>query len=400
MQAVSDVGRRNRQAVLREIVLSGPVSRAEVAARIGLKFGAVSRIARLLIGSGLVREVPGDAAKGPARPGRRVLPLDIDPSGGQVLGIGIASTLTTITLADIKRGFIAGTELELETLDDPDAVIRHVARESRRLIGAHLDDRSRLLGGLLMVAGRIDPLRGEVLGLPYEGWGSFPLRARFADFLDLPMTVRPMTDTVALAEMHFGEARGRSTVLTLLCGFTISAAVILDRQLVERNRFPAGSLGEMQVTGEDGVAGTLNMLAGGIGVMQRLHGHDMIPAHVSRPRMGRVLLEAIGQDEAGDPTVAPLMAQAGRELGRILVQFCHLIMPEAIVIAGPLALSPSYVAAAGESLADGKLPVPTELVASTVTGPVKDRSASCEMAVWEYLVERPLDLGSLSVPAR
>lgn len=396
MEAVSDVGRRNRQAVLREIVLSGPVSRAAIATRIGLTFGAVSRITRALIDAGLVRELPGEQS---ARPGRRVMPLEIDPGGGQVLGIGIGSTFTTVTLTDIGRGFLAATELELDTLDDPDAVIRLVARESRRLIGAHLDDRRRLLGGLLMVAGRVDPLRGEVLGLPYEGWGSFPLRARFADFLDLPITVRSMTATLARAEALFGETKGRSNVVTLLCGLTISAALFLDGRLVERNRFPAGSLGDMQVTGEDGVDGTLNHCAGGFGVLQRLHGYDMIPAHVPRPRMGRMLREAIEQDRASDPTVALLMARAGRELGRIMVQYCHLVMPEAIVIAGPLAMSPSYVAGASDAIAEGNLPAPTEVVASAITGPVRDRSASCEMAVWEYLVERPLDLGSLPAPA-
>lgn len=400
MEAVSDVGRRNRQAVLREIVLSGPVSRAAIASRIGLTFAAVSRIARPLIDSGLVRELPGQRSGGRPRPGRRVMPLDIDPTGGQVLGVGIASSFTTITLADIRRGFIAATELELETLDDADAVIRLVARESRRLIGAHLDDRSRLLGGLLMVAGRVDPLRGDVLGLPYPGWGSFPLRARFADFLDLPMTVRPMTDTCARAEALFGETKGRSNVVTLLCGLTVSAALILDGRLVERNRFPAGSLGDMRVTGEDGIEGSLNQLAGGLGVLQRLHGYETIPAHVPRPDMGRVLRETIEQDRAADPAVAALMARAGRELGRIMVQYSHLVMPEAIVIAGPLAMSPSYVAATSDTVAEGKLPGPTEVVASAITGPVKDRSASCEMAVWEYLVERPLDLESLSGPAR
>lgn len=400
MEAVSDVGQRNRQAVLREIVLSGPVSRSAIASRIGLTLGAVSRIARPLIDSGLVRELPGLRSEGPARPGRRVMPLDIDPGGGQVLGIGIASTFTTVTLADIKRGFIAATELELDTLDDPDAVIRLVARESRRLIGAHLDDRSRLLGGLLMVAGRVDPLSGDVLGLPYSGWGSFPLRARFADFLDLPMTVRPMTATLARAEALFGETKGRSNVVTLLCGLTVSTALTLDGRLVDRNRFPASSLGDMKVTGEDGADGTLNQLAGGFGVLQRLHGYETIPAHAPRPHMGRVLREAIEQDRAADPAVAALMARAGRELGRIMVQYSHLVMPEAIVIAGPLALSPSYVAGASDAVAEGKLPGPTEVVASAITGPVTDRSASCEMAVWEYLVERPLDLESLSVRCR
>ena len=395
MEAATDIGRRNRQVVLREIVLSGPVSRAEVASRVGLTFSAVSRIVRPLIDSGLVRELPGEQRE---RPGRRAVPLEIDPGGGQVLGIGIGSTFTTVTLADIGRGFVAATELALETLDDSDAVVRTVARESRRLIGAHLEDRGRLLGGLLMVAGGVDPLRGEVLGSPCEGWGSFPLRAKFADFLDLPITVQPMVATLARAETLFGETKGRDNVVTVLCGLNVSAALIVDGRLVESNRFPADSLGHMELTGEDG-HGTLNQMAGGLGVLQRLHGCDMVPARVPRPRMGRLLREAIGRDRADDPEVAALMARAGRELGRIMVQCSHLVMPEAIVIAGPLAMAPSYVAAASDAVAEGKLPGPVEVVASAIRGPVKDRSASCEMAIWEYLVERPLDLTSLPAPA-
>ena len=58
-----DSGPSNRQAVLREILLSGPVSRTEIAARIGLTGGAVSRIVRPLIDAGLVRELPQERAE-------------------------------------------------------------------------------------------------------------------------------------------------------------------------------------------------------------------------------------------------------------------------------------------------------------------------------------------------
>ena len=160
-----------------------------------------------------------------------------------MLGIGIGPTFQTVTLADIKNNIIAGTELELETLDDPDGVIKQVARESRRLIGANLVDRNRLLGGLVMVAGDVDPMRGSVVSAPYLGWSSFPLRARLADLLELPVEVRSMTATIASAERLFGETRGWDNVLTVLCGLGVAAAVILDGRLIEGSGFPRGAIG-------------------------------------------------------------------------------------------------------------------------------------------------------------
>ena len=372
--------------------MSGSVSRTEIAARVGLTPGAVSRIARSLIDAGLVRELPEERGDAPGRPGRRFVPLDIDPQGGQVLGIGISPTFQTVTLADIKNNTVAGTEIELDTIDDPDQVIRRVARESRRLIGAHLDDRSRLLGGLLMLTGTVDPARGDVLSAPYLGWGSFPLRARLADLLDLPMKIQSMTATIALAEMLSGETRGWNNVLTLLCGLGIGAAVILDGRLVQGGSFPTGGIGSMTVTGEDGATATLDELGSGLGVLWRLHGDDMTPGRAPLPRMARALREAVEREQAGDPAISALMVRAGRELGHVVVQFARFVSPEVVLIAGPLSMSPGYMTGVGEAVAEGMVPPPAEVVASAVTGSVSGRSASCAMAICEYLLERPLDI--------
>ena len=164
---ISERGRRSRQSVLAQILLSGPISRTAIADRVGLTAGAVSRIARPLINEGLVRELPEKLPDGPVRPGRRTIRLDIDPQGGQVLGIGIDPSFLTVTLADIKNSTIATSGVELDTVEEPDLVIRRVARESRRLIGAHLDDRRRLIGGVLTIAGAVDPVRGDLLDSPH-----------------------------------------------------------------------------------------------------------------------------------------------------------------------------------------------------------------------------------------
>lgn len=387
----------NQTAVLREILLSGPIPRIEIAARVGLTAGAVSRIAQGLMDAGLVRETTGPRGDAPAKPGRRVYPLEIDPQGGQVLGIGIGPEYQTVTLADIGNNVIAATELELGTIDDPDLVTRSVAQESRRLIGRHLEDRSRLLGGLFMISASVDPVRGSVVEAPYLGWGAFPLRARLSDLLDLPMKLQSVTDAVASAEQLFGAARDRSNVLALLCGLGLGAAMIMDGRLIRGGSPPAGGAGAMKVTAEDGTVTTLDQAGTGLGVIRRLHGDGIASGPAPIAAMARALRDAVERDLAGDPVVAALMAEAGRELGRVCVQFFRFAMPEAVLVAGPLSMSPSYMAAIAEIVDSDTQSGPVEVTASIVSAPVASWSASCAMAVWEYLIEAPLYRTRLSV---
>ena len=368
--------------------MSGPVSRSEIALRVGLTTSAVSRLVRPLMDAGFVREVPEERDSALARPGRRIAPLDINPKGGQVLGIGIGPTFQTVTLADIKNNTIAGTELELETLDDPDGVIKQVARESRRLIGANLVDRNRLLGGLVMVAGEVDPMRGSVVSAPYLGWSSFPLRAHLADLLELPVKVRSMTATIASAERLFGETRGWDNVLTVLCGLGVAAAVILDGRLIEGSGFPRGAIGGITVRGDNCREATLDELGSGLGVVRFLHGENMTPESVPLPVMAGALRAAIERDRDCDAAIGAVMARAGRALGRVTVEFARFISPDVVLITGPLAMSPSYTAAIRETVVEGLSTGQLQIVVSAVTGPVSGRSASCAMATYEHLPEQ------------
>ena len=390
--------RRSEQTVLREILLSGPVSRNEIADCVNMSAGGVSRIVRSLIDARLAKEIPGERRDGPARPGRSSVPLDIDPEGGQVLGIVIAPSFQTIDLADIKNTTIGSAEIELDSIDDPDLVTRQVAREARRLIGAHLDDRSRLLGGLVTVAGVVDPVRGHVERAPYLGWGAFPLRGRLADFLDLPVAVRPLTVTTALAEVLFGKARGWNNVLTLICGLGLGAAVVLDGRLVQGGRYPSGAIGETRAVGEDGSTTTLDDLASGLGVLRRLFGDDMTPGRAPLPRMAHALREAIERERGGDdPAASAELRRAGRELGRVVVEFCRFVAPELVLVAGPLSMSTGYMAAIREITAEKMAPRPVQVVRSAAADPVGASRACTALAIHECLVKRPLEFSGLDV---
>ena len=389
---VSEKGRRNRQSVLEQILLFGPISRTAIADRVGLTAGAVSRIARPLINDGLVRELPEMLRDGPVKPGRRTMRLDIAPQGGQVLGIGIDPTFLTVTLADIKNRTIAASSVELDSVEEPDLVIRRVAQESRRLIGAHLDDRRCLIGGVLTITGAVDPVRGDLLDSPYLGWGRFPLRARLADVLDLPVRVRSMAAAIAWTETLFGAARNFNNVLTLVCGLGIDAVVILGGRLLDRGGFPGGGIGEMEVTGEDGTVSTLDQLGGGLGMLRCLHGEVMTPSRSPPSSAARALREAVERDQADDPMVRALMARAGRELGRVVVQLARLVVPEVILLAGPLSEAPGYVDAARQVVAEGIAPRRAEVITGILAGSSSERSVSCAMAIHEYLLGGALNL--------
>ena len=402
----NSMGRRNRREVLREIVLRGPMPRIDIAERVGLTSATVSRITRGLLDAGLVCELPEGqkAVQVPpsrAGPGRRSVLLDIAPQGGQVLGIGISPSFQTITLTDLKNQVIAGTELKIEAIDDAELVIRHTADEARRLIDRHLDDRRRLLGGFLMVSGSVDPGEGSVRSAPYLGWIDVPLRSKLTDLLNMPLKVESLPAAIALSEVRFGAARGQDDVLVLTCDLGISAGLMLNGRLVGRRRYGADTIGSAPIIEGGREIATLDQLAGGHAILRHLYGDRLDLRGQTTSGLARtLLLDAIREDRDGEPGVAVCMSKTGRELGHLTAQYVRLVTPEIVVIAGPLSMSPSYVAAAKHAIREGMKGARIDIVAGTVTGPVSGQSATCGLAICEYLFERTPNFPSLSASSR
>ena len=80
------------------------------------------------------------------------------------------------------------------------------------------------------------------------------------------------------------------------------------------------------------------------------------------------------------------MTGAGRQLGRVIGWVVPLVMPEIVVIAGPLAQSRRYVDAARRDAAESPGAAGVDVVASAVTGPVNGLSATCGLAACHYLL--------------
>ncbi len=382
----SDLGRANRRAVLGEIVVNGSLSRTAIAARTGLTGASVSRITRELIDAGLVteRQAEGEASG----PGRRFVDLALNPEGGFVLGIGLNLFQQSVSLADLQNRLIERVDLGLASLHDPEVVIGRIAEVAKDIVGRLGSGRARLLGGSIAITGAADPTTGMMRESPILRWRDVDIGGKLSKALDLPMLVESLPNAIVSAETRFGVARERHHVLLFNCALGIGAGIYTDGTLLRGRNFTAGVISNVPAIGADLPGLTLDEAASGIGVLRRL---GISPGPDGRRIAGNEeaakLLQVLQAGNEGDAVCADAIAAVGRTLGNALCQFAGLIAPELVVLSGPVAQSPHYVAAVEEALGDDAPPVKVSTLSP--------QAAARWLAIGEFLVNRDLDLDTL-----
>lgn len=385
----------NQLSIIKQILTLGPRSRTQIADKVGLTRGTVTRITRQLIDAGLLYEMKNNEHPPPSvRPGRRPVYLDVNAEDWWVLGITFSPSMQTVMLANIKNHVVAEAELYMDNFNDPDRVIAHISDSCARLIDAHIREHRILLGGVLLISGTVNTMSGRVKRSQYLGWRDVPLQDRLTAILDLPIKVMPMMSAFALAETLFGKAVGQVNVLTLICGLGLASSLVLDGRPVESADFPVGVIGPMPVLGEHGQVTRLDRVAGGYGIIARLCGEDEV-AELSPRRCLMELVATTARDRGGNTAVAAVLADAGRALGRIAAQFTHFVGQESLVIAGPLTTSPSYVKGVREAFAETLGGNTVQVVVSDITGLPGSFPAACGMAIHEFLINNDMGLAAL-----
>ncbi len=389
------LGKQNRSAVLETLVLRGPLSRKEIADRLGLTSASISRIVRPLLDCGLVRELEDtDQADFVGRMGRPSIPLDLMPEGGYVLGADLSLSFQSVMLADLKNRPVSTIKLNFDERDAPDAVIDQVTRACQRLIDEFLEDRRRLLGGFVAVAGAVNE-HGSVTRSRYLGWRDVPLASTLSDNLSLPIKVESSATSLTLAESRFGAVTGQDNTLIALCGIRLAIGMSVNGQVIRGRRYQAGLVGSVPLLAEDGSVISADRSASGLGVLLRIYedADDVLDANIGR--QVAMLSNIIARDRDGDPAVAPALAETGRAVGRAVAYCALLTAPESLVIGGILAAAPSFLAAAMDSARstmgeDG----PIDIHPSAFLTPDGYESVSASLAICEYLFDRSIDLAA------
>ncbi|MDX2705502.1 ROK family transcriptional regulator [Streptomyces sp. PA03-6a] len=323
---------------MRAVAEHGEVSRAAVAAEVGLTRATVSTLVDELLAAGLLVELGTQRPGTVGRPGTALALNDTGPAG---LGAEVGVDHLAAVAVDLRGTVRARARVEADNRGRP---APEVLRELAALVGG-VRQEARAAGlsaaGLtLAVPGLVGRDRQVVMRAPNLGWEDVDAAGWFdragGDCLAgarIPVTVENEANLGALAELWLGGHEGVTDFVHVSAEIGIGAALVVDGRLFRGARGFAGELGHVPVhpTGPRcscGARGCLEQYAGEEAVLRAA---GIAP---ERPDALKALQAAAVE---GDPAALKALAAAGQAFGIALSGAVNLLDPQAVVLGGTLA---------------------------------------------------------------
>ncbi|SDQ05158.1 ROK family transcriptional regulator [Quadrisphaera sp. DSM 44207] len=320
---------QSSRAVAVEVLRHGPLSRVELARRLALSQGTLTRLTRPLLDEGLLVEAPDAARAGAESPeeprlGRPAQPLAIAADAHHFVGVKLTGSSAHAVLTDLGADVLAGAVAPLPSTE-PAAVVDAVAALVGELVGG--GRRPTALG--VSVGGHAADHR-RVTSAPFLHWSDVSLAELLEDRTGLPTTVE--NDVLALteAEHWFGAARGCTRFALVTIGAGVGYGHVVHDRLVSSPDAGFGLVGHwpLEVPSSPCPRGHRGCAASVL----------TIPAitEAASAAVGRPLAfdEVVDLALAGDPGAGRVVADAARGTGRLLAAVANLTMPEKIVLTG------------------------------------------------------------------
>ncbi|WP_370122356.1 ROK family protein [Streptacidiphilus sp. MAP12-33] len=323
--------RQNLALVLSTVAGSGPLSRADVAGRVGLTRAAVSSLVDELLGAGLL--VEGETAPNGrvGRPGRALSLNDRGPAG---LGLEVGPAHLGACVVDLagqtrvwRRVPAINRSRPAEQVLADLAEAAASATEEAQALGLRIE------GTVLAVPGVLGPgapgaASVSVEHAPNLGWHGVSPARHWPAGLPAP-ELENEANLGALAELWSG-GESADTLVHVSAETGIGAALVIGGHLFRGAAGYAGELGHVPVHSDGprcscGAHGCLEQYAGARAVLHaaRIAGSDQDPvaALADRARAGHA------------PTLAALR-RAGEAFGIALTAAVNLVDPAAVVLGG------------------------------------------------------------------
>lgn len=317
--------------VLMELLLRGSQPRVELAERVGLSRTTLTRIARDLVGSGLVTE--GEVQQR-LRRGRPAEMLHLRPEAAHFVGAKLTGDTLYLVLTDLSARVTNEISVPLPGRD-VEGVIALLARTLTTLVGE--GPRPVAIG--VGIAGDVAWRDGAAIleRSTFLGWDGVPLAALVTEATGLRATV--LNDVHALAGAHhwFGGLRQHRSLVVFGVGAGIGSGIVIDDELMAGAHGRAGRIGHTRV--------------GGVG-RRCENGHvDCVHSFVTMPAIEFTAgarpgdyASVVKAAHAGDERAVAAFRQAAFSLGTVIAESVNAIDPEIVAVMGegldPLDIAP------------------------------------------------------------
>ena len=309
------------RAVALEVLIHGPMSRSEVARRLDLSPGSLTRLSTPLLEMGLLVDA-GEQVDG--KVGRPVQLLDVVPGSRRFIGMKLMADMVLGVTTDLRGNVLATGSRKLPGRD-PAQVADTIASLAAILAQGKPEVTAIGIG----IGGLVEE-HGFVRSAPFLDWTDVPLGQLVEARTNIPTLIA--NDLVAYTEYEhwFGAGRGLDRFAVVTLGAGIGYGLVIHDEIVANDEFGIGLIGHWPVDPFGPVCSE-----GHRGCAKAVLTDTAVSLAVSQA-LGRPTSydEALELAVAGEPAARRVVGDAGRALGRLLAAIANLTMPEMVVIGG------------------------------------------------------------------
>src|SRR4051794_35279312 len=309
---------------------SGPMTRAELGATMGLSRTTVSGTVATLVEDGWVAE--GPASTGFSGRGRPPSLLALTQQAGIAVGVDLGRSHARVVLAHLGHEVLAEQSLVLDESWQATEAVEAVEQLVDDVVAAAGVERDAIVGiGLGLPAPLDTSGHATSITIPPDWVQEDPARA-LAQRLQVPVVVDNDANLGALAEARWGAGRRFGTIVYVKASTGIGAGLVLDGCLFRGSGGTAGELGHFTLDEEGrlcrcGSRGCVEVRAGGPALVAEVAGSA---ANVN------TLAELITAARNGDAACTRVLADAGKTLGVALAAVLNIVNPDRVVLGGEL----------------------------------------------------------------
>jgi glucokinase len=261
----------------------------------------------------------------------------------------MGATKVALGLIDPKDLVVAHRRTPTSGHEGPAAVVERIARGVAELeTGIPGGERVKALG--ICSPGPVDHETGMIIDPPnLQGLHHTPLQQMLSERLGIPVTLEHDAKAAALGEFYHGAGRGEKSMVYIVVGTGVGAAIIIDGKLHRGMHNAAGEIGHTNLDryGEPcscGSRGCVETFASGPWIARRyqraVESQRKPGESDTADSPGGVTGELVARlAEKGDPQAAETIKGAGEALGLAIASMAMIINIDLYVIGGSVAKS-------------------------------------------------------------
>lgn len=263
-----------------------------------------------------------------------------------VIGIDLGATKIALGLISPSNEIVDRRRILTNAIDGPEQAVRRTAAAIEALRGA-LPPGEALVGVGICSPGPTNHETGMIVDPPnLPGWVNVPLQQMLADATGLPVILEHDAKAAALGEYHYGAGRGERSMVYVVAGTGVGAAIIIDGQLYRGLHNFAGEVGGVTINHDgppcpSGVRGCVQEYICGPGLARR---YRALNPQAAADITGEQVAELAA---AGDALARQVMTEAGEALGITVASMAMIldiglyVIGGSVVKAGDLLLAPA-----------------------------------------------------------